>query len=90
MENQTKTIEQAITEAVKAAIAGSLTVQAEKEVTKGERIRGIRELAAYLNCSTATAQGLKNRNEVPYYQLKSRVFFYANEVDSALKKGGQK
>lgn len=89
MEHQTKTLEQAITDVVRAAIS---QVMPERTVTsepadKGKKIRGIRELAAYLNCSTATAQSLKNLNEIPYYQLKSRLFFYTGEVDAALKHG---
>lgn len=91
MEQQTKTLEQAITDVVKAAIS---QVIPERPVTvdlkdKGKKIRGIRELASYLQCSTATAQALKNKNEIPYYQLKSRLFFYSGEIDAALKHGGR-
>lgn len=87
MEQKSKTLEQAISEVVKSAILQAIperTLTPEHE-EKGKKIRGIRELAAYLQCSTATAQALKNRNEIPYYQLKSRLFFYAGEVDAALK-----
>lgn len=89
MEYQTKTLEQAITDVVKAAISQAMP---ERMVTselaeKGKKIKGIRELASYLQCSTATAQALKNRNDIPYYQLKSRLYFYAGEVDAALKHG---
>ena len=84
-----KTLEQAIADVVKTAIS---QVMPERMVTsepaeKGKKIKGIRELASYLQCSTATAQALKNRNDIPYYQLKSRLYFYAGEVDAALKHG---
>ena len=90
MEQQSKTLEQAIADVVKAAISQAMP---ERMVTfepadKGKKIRGIRELASYLQCSTATAQALKNRKDIPYYQLKSRLFFYAGEIDAALKHGG--
>ena len=88
MEQKTKTLEQAIADVVKAAIYQAMPEQqmpVAPTADKGQKLRGIRELAAFLNCSTATAQALKNRNEIPYYQLKSRLFFYSGEVDAALK-----
>jgi len=82
-----KTLEQAISEVVKAAISQALpNVQTRIEpLEKGNKIRGIRELASYLQCSTATAQGLKNRNKIPFYAIGSRLYFYANEIDQALR-----
>lgn len=91
MEHQPKTLEQAITDVVKAAISQAIPERsASVELSeKGKRIRGIRELATYLQCSTATAQALKNRNAIEYYQVGNRLFFYSGEVDAALKHEGR-
>jgi len=87
MEHQTKTLEQAIADVVKTAIYQAMPVHTatSEPADKGKKIRGIRELAAYLQCSTATAQALKNTGKVPYYNLRTRLFFYSGEVDEALK-----
>lgn len=49
------------------------------------KICGIRGLAQLLGCSTATAQRLKNEKRVPYYNMGTRTFFYADEVINSLK-----
>jgi len=45
-------------------------------------IRGIRQLAQFLGCSPATAQKLKNRGLIPFYNIGNRVFFEPDKVNS--------
>lgn len=45
-------------------------------------IRGIRQLAEFLGCSPATAQKLKNRGLIPFYNIGNRVFFEPDKVNS--------
>jgi hypothetical protein len=49
------------------------------------RIDGIRGVAAFLNISVATAQKLKNENKIPFYNTGTKVFFFSDEIISALK-----
>lgn len=92
MENN---IESAIAEAVAKAIQAQfgsmqLAPAESKPIDRGTKIRGIRGLASYLSCSTATAQALKNKGKVPFHQIGNRVFFFSNEVDAAVWTGGSK
>lgn len=57
------------------------------EKSKGVRIKGIRGLASHLGASTATIQRLKNEGVLPFYCVGNRTYFYADEVDAALKGG---
>ena len=54
------------------------------------RIRGIRGLASYLGIGLNKAQNLKNDRVIPYYEDGGLLFFYSDEVDAALRKGGVK
>ncbi len=49
----------------------------------------IKELADFLQCSTVTAQKLKNSGRVPYMQSGRKVIFNGNEVLASIsnKKG---
>lgn len=92
MENN---IESAIAEAVAKAIQAQfgsmqLAPAESKPIDRGTKIRGIRGLASYLSCSTATAQALKNKGKIPYSEIGNRLLFYSNEVDTAIMKGGSK
>ena len=53
---------------------------------KGQKVYGIRGIAAYIGCSPAKAQNMKNAGILPFYEVGRRVFFYTSEVDKALKK----
>lgn len=53
---------------------------------KGQKVYGIRGIAAYIGCSPAKAQNMKNAGILPFYEVGRRVFFYTAEVDKALKK----
>ena len=55
----------------------------EKERVK---IYGIRGLAGYIGCSVSKAQSMKNEGIIPYSEFGNRVFFYADEIDNALKR----
>jgi len=54
------------------------TIEKPKERT---RINGIKGLANYLQCSMATAQKLKNEGRFPHYNIGSKVFFFAEEIN---------
>ena len=56
-----------------------------KFTDKGRKVYGIRGIADYIGCSPAKAQNMKNAGLLPFYEVGRRVFFYTNEVDSALK-----
>ena len=76
--------EKAAEEALKKA--GAISEKApEKVEEKGKQISGIRGGAAYLGCSPSKMQDLKNKGLVPYYRIGKKVYFYACELDNALK-----
>lgn len=55
---------------------------------KGQKVYGIRGIAAYIGCSPAKAQNMKNTGLLPFYEVGRRVFFYTAEVDAALRRAG--
>ena len=52
---------------------------------KRVKLNGIVGLADYINCSVTTAQKMKNEGKFPYYNIGSKVYFYSDEVEIALK-----
>lgn len=64
--------------------AGSVAAKRKKlqrPYNPEDRIDGIDALASYMGCSSATVQKLKNRKELPCYDLGSRVYFYIDEIN---------
>jgi hypothetical protein len=55
-----------------------------------KKIRGIRSLAAYLGCSPSKAQAIKNSGRIPFYESGGLLYFFSDEIDAALRKGGEK
>lgn len=51
---------------------------------KDGQIKGINRLAEFLGCAPATAQKLKNTNQIPYYERGARLIFYEDEIMDAL------
>jgi len=49
------------------------------------RVSGIREIAQYLKCSTATVIRLKGEGKIPVYGIGKRFYAYGSELDKALK-----
>ena len=49
------------------------------------RVSGIRGIAQYLKCSTATVQRLKDDGSIPVYGIGKRFYAYGSELDQALK-----
>lgn len=81
----------AVAQAVKEHLEKSPSAAAEtKSSNRGTKIKGIRGLASYLEISSCTAQALKNKGKIPYYEIGNRVFFFTNEVDDAIWKGAVK
>lgn len=76
--------------AIKAADRLSLHLPAPSKAPAPERIRlrGIRALASHLGIGVNKAQNLKNEGTVPYYEDGGLLYFYSDEVDAALRKGG--
>lgn len=58
--------------------------QVPRPYSKVDRIDGIGGLAKFLGCAVSTAQKMKNRREVPFYERGVRVFFYKDEIAKAL------
>lgn len=54
-----------------------------------KRVDGIRGLAGYLKVSLPTAQRLKNKGKIPFYESGNKVYFFTDEIDQGLKKGGK-
>jgi len=52
--------------------------------SKVNRIDGIGGLAKFLGCAVSTAQKIKNRKEVPFYERGVRVYFYKDEIAAAI------
>jgi excisionase family DNA binding protein len=63
-----------------------------REVSNAPKmLYSIKELADFLQCSTGTAQKLKNSGRVPYMQSGRKVIFNGDEVLASMsnKKGGR-
>lgn len=55
---------------------------------KGVRLRGMRAVAKFYGCSTATVQKWVNERTVPFYNIGTHRFFYSAEIDEALRDKG--
>ena len=55
--------------------------------TQSPRIKlsGIRGIAEYLDCSTRTAQELKDKGLFPVYWVGKNLYTYSDEVEAGLK-----
>lgn len=83
-------LEDFLTEAIRKAFLSALPTPPavepdHKPVGKGIKIKGIRGLAAYLECSASSAQKMKNAGKFPFYEVGNRLFFWSNEIDQAIK-----
>lgn len=56
---------------------------------KGILLKGIRKMAENYHCSTASIQALINNGVIPTYRIGRNRYAYSNEIDQALKDGGQ-
>jgi hypothetical protein len=56
-----------------------------QSVTPRTRLNGIRGIAEFLDCSTRTAQELKDKNVFPVYWVGKNLYAYSDEVEAALK-----
>lgn len=59
------------------------------EITR-TKINGIRGLSAFLGVSLPTAQKLKNKKLVPFYETGGKVFFFSDEVNASLRVDAKK
>ena len=57
-----------------------------EQKTEPKMLYSIKELAEFLQCSTVTAQKIKNSGRIPYAQTGRKVVFDGNEVLTALSK----
>ena len=55
-----------------------------EQKTEPKMLYSIRELAEFLQCSTVTAQKIKNSGKIPFSQTGRKVVFDGNAVMSAL------
>lgn len=59
-------------------------IQPPQIVAERKKIKGIRGLANYIGSSVSKAQDIKNKGIIPYSEIGNRVFFWSDEIDSAL------
>ncbi len=85
----TAIVKQAVTEAMAEMPATNQFPNPERRT-----IHSIKGLAEYLDCSTVTAQTIKNSGRIPYMQVGRKVMFDTFEISKALehqkRKGGAK
>lgn len=48
-------------------------------------LKGIKRVADYYKCSVASIQKLVNEGIIPSYRIGRNRYFYAEEIDAALK-----
>jgi excisionase family DNA binding protein len=48
-------------------------------------LKGIKRAANYYKCSVASIQKLVNEGVIPFYRIGRNRYFYAEEIDAALK-----
>lgn len=65
----------------------SLNLTAEIGAPSNMLLKGLRELADYLDISVSYAQKLKHSGAIPYFQLGSVLFFNKAQVLEAITKG---
>ncbi len=53
--------------------------------SKGTLLKGIKKVAEYYKCSTASIQTLVNNGKLPNYRIGRNRYFYSNEIDEALR-----
>ena len=64
----------------------NLVKQEPEQKAEPKMLYSIKELADFLQCSTVTAQKIKNSGRIPYSQTGRKVVFDGNEVLRALSK----
>jgi hypothetical protein len=52
-----------------------------------KKLKGIRGIAEFLDCSTRTAQKLKDKGAFPVYWVGRNLYAYSDEVENGLKEG---
>lgn len=52
---------------------------------KGTYLKGIRRVAEFYKCSTASIQKLVNNGTIPSYRIGHGRYFWSNEIDDALR-----
>lgn len=60
-----------------------------EKMDKGTLLKGIRKMAEHYKCSTASIQKYVNEGKIPTYRIGRNRYAYSNEIDYALKDGGQ-
>lgn len=53
--------------------------------TKGVYLKGIKRVAEFYKCSTASIQSLVNNGTIPSYRIGRNRYFWSNEIDNALR-----
>ena len=54
------------------------------------RLHSIKELAAFLGCSTVTAQKIKNSGKIPYCQIGKICLFEPEKIIEAIERNSKK
>ncbi len=66
------------------------TTTPPEQKTEPKMLYSIKELADFLQCSTVTAQKIKNSGRIPYAQTGRKVVFDGNAVLLAISKKNKK
>ena len=75
--------------AVTEAMAEILN-KSEPPTPERKMLYSIKELSAFIGCSTVTAQKIKNEGRIPYWQIGRKVMFDSAEVLKAMEQGKKK
>lgn len=77
-------VAQASAEATAARISEMLMKKPEPTKSR-TRIDGVRGIAEYLHCSTATAQAMVNAGKFPVYRIGRKIFVFSDEVEAGIR-----
>lgn len=78
---------------VRNAVAEAMAIilnRSEPPTPERKMLYSIRELSAFIGCSTVTAQKIKNEGRIPYRQIGRKVMFDSAEVLKAMEQGKRK
>jgi hypothetical protein len=62
----------------------------EPEPTKNRRrVDGVRGIADFLHCSSATAQGMVNAGKFPVYRIGRKIFAFSDEIEDGIRENSR-
>ncbi len=67
-----------------AALVSEMLGRSNQTPKNRIRIDGVRGIAEYLTCSTATAQAMVNAGKFPVYRIGRKIFVFSDEVEAGI------